>query len=90
MLTVNLNSQMKYSVQPQSHAALRKKEIAAIKHKAVCTCYLTVTYQFINKARFRLDHYCLISRGGGGEAGIFPHDKLFFSLFLHNKFFLFF
>ena len=38
MLTVNLNSQMKYSVQPQSHAALRKKEIAAIKHKAVCTC----------------------------------------------------
>ena len=24
---------------------------------------------------------------GGGGAGIFPRDKLFFSLFLHNKLF---
>ena len=26
-------------------------------------------------------------QGGGGGAGIFPRDKLFFSLFLHNKLF---
>ena len=26
---------------------------------------------------------------GGGGAGIFPRDKLFFSLFLHNKLFFF-
>ena len=25
--------------------------------------------------------------GGGGAADIFPHDKLFFSLFLHNRLF---
>ena len=43
----------------------------------ISTCKLTVFSLTLGT-----DH--LISRG---EAGIFSHDKLFFSLFLHNKLF---